>query len=57
MNGYEIFYYACLLLVIKSITIGSEFNFGRWIKYRNEYTKWYFNRESWLDYKQRMEIK
>ena len=39
-----------LLLVIlifvglKSIIIGSDFNFYLWFKYNKEYTKWYFER-------------
>lgn len=29
---------------IKSILIGSEFNFVHWLRYGNRYWSWYFNR-------------
>ena len=34
------------LLVLKSLIIGSEFNFKTWWVYRNKYTDWYFNRDT-----------
>jgi len=33
-----------VVAVIKSITIGSEFNFFMWLKHKKKYTQWYFNR-------------
>jgi hypothetical protein len=32
------------LIVLKSITIGSDFNFILWFKYKKQYTDWYNNR-------------
>lgn len=34
------------VVFIKAMTIGSEFSFYHWFKYRKRYSKWYFNRES-----------
>lgn len=34
-----------IIVFMKSIIIGSEFNFLNWIKFRKKYTNWYFNRE------------
>jgi hypothetical protein len=33
-----------LLVFIKSLTVGSDFSFVKWIKYKKQYTYWYFNR-------------
>lgn len=53
--GYEIFFYICLAMVAKDLLIGSEFNFGAWIKYGKKYTGWYLNRESWSEHLRRTE--
>jgi len=37
-------------LFIKTISVGSEFNFHQWAKYGRAYTKWYFDREDWKHY-------
>ena len=43
--------YTCFALCyLKTITVGSEFNFAHWIKYGRAYTKWYFNRVDWTEY-------
>ena len=34
--------FVLLLVLIKSMFIGSDFNFVNWIKYGKEYTNWYF---------------
>lgn len=36
-------------IVIKSLTIGSDFNFVNWIRYGKKYTDWYCNRPSFKD--------
>jgi len=36
---------AMFSVLVKAITIGSDFNFYHWIRYGKEYTKWY-NRTS-----------
>ena len=33
-----------LAIVLKSLTVGSNFSFHLWLKYKKEYTDWYFNR-------------
>ena len=39
---FHLIWNACIwLIAIKSILIGSEFNFYYWIKYGKKYTKWY----------------
>jgi hypothetical protein len=36
-------FFVCFLLVwLKSITVGSEFNFIFWFRFRKFYTHWYF---------------
>lgn len=46
MEVYEIILFVGFGLVyLKAITIGSEFNFYYWFKYKKEYTDWYFNRD------------
>ena len=47
---YGIFFCIALLIVVKSITIGSDFNFSAWFKHGKKYTMWYFKRESWYQY-------
>lgn len=32
------------LLALKSMLVGSEFSFYKWVKYGRRYTTWYFNR-------------
>jgi hypothetical protein len=39
------------LLFLKTVTVGSEFNFRQWAKYGKAYTKWYFCREDWFHYR------
>lgn len=40
--------YICLALIaLKSLTIGSEFSFYKWFKYKSHYTYWYFNRSEY----------
>lgn len=38
------------LMWLKSMTIGSDFNFGYWFKYKKIYSKWYFSRPTFEDY-------
>jgi hypothetical protein len=38
-----------LLVSIKSLIVGSDFNFYLWYKYKEKYTKWYFNRPFYKD--------
>ena len=39
---------------LKAITIGSEFSFYDWLKYRKAYTDWYFDRETWEQHKAKL---
>lgn len=39
------------LLAIKTLTIGSDFDFISWFRWGHEYTRWYFHRETWWDYR------
>ncbi len=39
------------LLVFKCLTVGSDFSIITWFKFRKEYENWYFNRETFIDYK------
>jgi hypothetical protein len=32
------------LIIIKSITVGSDFSIIKWMKYGNRYVDWYINR-------------
>lgn len=41
MDGFTI---VLLLIWLKSVTVGSDFNFYYWYKYGGKYIKWYFNR-------------
>lgn len=34
-----------VVVAVKSLTIGSEFNFYYWYKYGKKYTDWYFNND------------
>jgi hypothetical protein len=52
---YEIFFWITLAFVAKTLTIGSDFNFGDWIKHGRKYTTWYFGRESWNEHLKRTE--
>ena len=45
------------LYFLKSVIIGSDFSFSYWIKYKKNYTKWYFNRETYYDYLKRADTK
>lgn len=38
------------LIFLKSVTIGSEFNFWYWIKYGKKYMEWYSNKETFREY-------
>jgi hypothetical protein len=41
----------CFVIVwLKAITIGSDFNFILWIKYGKLYTNWYNNRPTFKDF-------
>lgn len=44
----------CKILIfftfLKSVTIGSDFNFHHWFKYKKIYSHWYFNRPTFEDY-------
>ena len=33
-----------ILIWLKSITIGSEFDFTLWFRYKKHYSHWYFNK-------------
>ena len=37
----KIFYFLLLFVFIKSVTIGSTFNFYLWFKYGRKYWEWY----------------
>jgi hypothetical protein len=51
---YEIFFYICLLFVFKSLTIGSDFNFGLWFKHGKTYTSWYFDRQTFKEHLEKL---
>lgn len=44
-TGQIIMIVLSVLVVLKSVSVGSDFNFKNWIKYKKKYTNWYFNRE------------
>lgn len=39
-----------LVVCFKSFIIGSDFSFLSWHKYGDKYRKWYFSRETWREY-------
>jgi len=45
--GHEIFFWICLVMVFKSLTIGSDFNIVSWLIHGRHYSSWYFARETW----------
>lgn len=49
MRIISIFEIFLLLAFIKSVVVGSEFSFWKWIKYGKLYTHWYFNRPEFED--------
>ena len=49
-----------LLIWTKSITVGSEFNFTLWYRFRKVYREWYFNKrepETFKEYIRRVGYK
>lgn len=43
-----IFCIVMFLIAVKSLLIGSDFNFTLWYKYRKHYTTWYLNRPKYV---------
>lgn len=39
------------LVATKAMIVGSDFNFISWAKYGREYTRWYFNRPGFKEWK------
>lgn len=46
MNIENLLSYVIYLIALKSVCIGSEFSFHKWIKHGKLYTSWYHNRET-----------
>ncbi len=44
-----------VLIIIKSLTIGSDFNFHYLWKYGKKYRNWYFNRETFEQHLEHLE--
>jgi hypothetical protein len=40
---YTIFIIILFLVFLKSVTVGSAFNFHLWYHFGKDYTKWYFD--------------
>lgn len=49
-NFYQIWFWIFLVLSFKVAFIGGEFNIIYYIKYGKKYSKWYNNRESFIEY-------
>ena len=47
----NIYFWILMAIVFKSITIGSDFNFGAWLIHGKKYSKWYNSRETWSQHK------
>jgi len=48
--NYEIFFWICIMMLFKSLTVGCDFSLYQLIKHKNKYTEWYFHRETFMQF-------